>query len=162
MKFKRLAAYAAAAVTVAVTAVAGANPASAADPAGNWRAYGNTSPTLHSPSVWVCGDTAPITSGVVAQACVVRGKGDPPDVESTLVQAAVIVRNNRSGVYTAEAAAELDTWPGLQFYKRWICPASGIAPNSWSVCFGVTFNYFDRMQAKGGVNGTSLPTSPEV
>ena len=152
--FKRVAA----SVLAALTAVAGlslatATPAEAAT--GRWRAYGNTSPFVASPAHWACGTTYEFAVDVFAQTCAIR-----PDTRSRYAQGAVIVRNNRNGVFGAEAAVSLSDISG--FVDRWICSDSGVAAHTWSVCFGTTLDHPDYVVARGGVNGFDLGLSLHV
>jgi hypothetical protein len=160
LKFNRLATSAIAAITVVLgLSLVNASPAAAADGIGSWRAYGTTNPIKSSSSLWICGATQPIATEVIAQVCAVR-----LDIDKTGVQGAVIVRNNRSSLFTAEAAVDLSKSPanGGAFIKRWICSSSGIAKGSWSVCFGKTISVADDVVARGGVNGVNLGVSPPV
>jgi len=50
-------------------------------------------------------------------------------------QGAVIVRNNRSGLFSTTALVDLWT-QGRGQLGIWECPSSGVGANSWSVCFG--------------------------
>lgn len=91
----------------AVTAVAGlslaaAGPAAAAG-GGSWRAYGHTNPITSSASTWHCAGTVPVSTDVSAQVRAIRSSG------GGVVQGAVIVRNNRSTVYSAKAVVDLRT-----------------------------------------------------
>jgi hypothetical protein len=143
-----------------VTAVLGlslvaAGPAAAAT--GSWRAYGNTNPITSSTSHWQCGFTKTVTTNVVAQACAIRSSN------GFGVQAAVIVRNNRSSLYAVEAAVELTDWETTNSLGRWECSRSGVGANSWSVCFGQTLSYASRVYTRqGGANGVLLPGSSSV
>jgi len=134
--------------------LASAGPA-AATQAGNWRAFGNTNPITSTSDTtwWSCGHTISVATDVLAQVCVVK------NIRGTARQGAVIVRNNRPGLYGAEAAVDLSTIDE-GFYDRWICPRSGVGANSWSVCFGSTVLTENGMWAHGGVNGVDLPVSP--
>jgi hypothetical protein len=99
---------------------------------GTWRAFGGTNPILFSSSIWTCAASKQIGTNVVAQVCVVQS----PD--SFSVQPAVIVRNDKPVEYDATAAMSLsvETPSGSTF--GYDCPQSGVAPHSWSVCFGNT------------------------
>jgi hypothetical protein len=116
-----------------------------ADP-GYWRAYGNKNPITSSASTWECGRSVELyyQTNVVAQTCAVK------NVARDGAQAALIVRNNRSSTYIVSAATDLRSgFDGLM--GVWRCPSSGVAANSWSVCFGVTLPIYPvRM---GDVNG---------
>ena len=139
------------------TAVVGLNlafasPAAAA--AGVWVPYGNDNPVAGSASHWKCGSTEQVLSNIYAQACVIRS----PNYSA--VQTAVIVRNNRSSL--ASVRAETDFfWQGeddiLNPSNYWICGYSGVAGNSWSVCFGKTVSTDTLISSVGYVNDNILP-----
>ncbi|MFI7117012.1 hypothetical protein [Amycolatopsis sp. NPDC049868] len=132
--------------------LATAGPAAAAS--GTWRAYGNTNPITSSSSDWTCGTTVTVSSSVVAQTCIVVS----PNRAS--MQGAVIVRNNRSSLFMANAYVSLFRPSGSQVLDTWKCPESGVGANSWSVCFGQTVLYPGSTYAKGTVNYRELPDSP--
>lgn len=116
--------------------------------AGTWRAYGNTNPITSSASTWGCGGSHAVASGVVAQTCAIRS----PDLRS--VQGAVIVRNNRSSFFTATAKVSFYT---TDYEGDWVCSASGVGANSWSVCFTRTFTGSPvQASASGYVNGVAV------
>ena len=96
---------------------------------GSWKAYGNTNPITSSPHTWVCASSQAVTTNVVAQVCVIRSSGGGS------AQGAVIVRNNRAGLYSTTARVDLWTADRGQI-GIWDCPSSGVGANSWSVCFG--------------------------
>jgi hypothetical protein len=125
-------------------------PAAAA--AGTWRAYGNTNPITSSSSTWRCAGSKTIVTGVIAQACAIRS------ANGSGVQAAVIVRNNQSGLYGAEARMDLYTASGTHL-GDWKCPSSGVGANSWSVCFGTTLAESSQVNSFGALNGTYLGLS---
>ncbi len=128
-KFFSLAALLLAAVLGLGLATAGS--ASAAAGAGSWRAYGNTNPITSSSSTWFCGPTAEPWAGIKAQSCGVRSS------DQSGVQGAVIVRNNRSTL--TGVTASMDLYDNVVGYRgSWTCKPSGVAANSWSVCFGPT------------------------
>ena len=104
-----------------------AGPASAS--AGSWKAYGNTNPITSSPHRWACAGSKAIATDVVAQVCAIRSSGGGS------AQGAVIVRNNRSGLFSTTAMVDLWTQARGQL-GIWECPSSGVGANSWSVCFG--------------------------
>jgi hypothetical protein len=149
---------AAAGVTAVLTAVVGLNlafegPAAAA--AGRWVPYGNNNPITGSPSTWVCGGTIPVASDVLAQACTIR----TPSL--AYVQSAVIVRNNRSSLYSLYATSRM--YSSVYNYEigSWTCDSSGVGAHSWSVCFGETKDYSLGAYSVGIINaGTFLPTTP--
>jgi hypothetical protein len=118
-----------------------------------WVSYGNTSPITSSNSTWRCNSTVQMDSNVGAQVCTVRS------ASGTGVQGAIIVRNNNSYVYTTNAVM-------IVYYDyggtrgNWSCPWSGVAANSWSVCFGSTFaangyNYSTWGHANTTILGTT-------
>lgn len=115
-------------MTVAITSVVGvslatAGPAAAAD--GTWRAYGNTNPITSSTSTWRCASSRELTDDVNAQVCAIRSSGGDS------VQAAVIVRNDRSSLYSV--AANMDLRTASSGLGKWSCASSGVGANS-SVC----------------------------
>jgi hypothetical protein len=132
--------------------LATAGPA-AADP-GTWRPYGNTNPITSGTSTWHCGATKAVATNVVAQVCVIRA----PDGISA--QAAVIVRNNRAGLFSTKASADL--LDGGVPLSGGICAASGIAAKSWSVCFAPTIVITDSVYAIGSVGSVYLGRSPNA
>lgn len=120
-------------VTVVLgVSLAVAGPAAADDLPGVWKPYGNTNPITSSPSTWRCAPTVTIASNVGAQACIIRSPS------GAAVQTAVIVRNNRSSLVAVSAATGLRNANGDDLLSPWKCQASGVAKNSWSVCFGDT------------------------
>lgn len=133
--------------------LATAGPAAAAN--GSWRAYGNTNPITSSTSTWRCTSTTPVAPDVLAQVCAVRAQS------GSHVQAAVIVRNNRSILYGATAWADLYS-SEIGTLGEWVCPSSGVGANSWSVCFGRTLPHSFPVRSKGSVNGIPLGVSPYV
>ncbi|MFE3828598.1 hypothetical protein [Streptomyces sp. NPDC059092] len=146
--------------TAAVTAVLGLNLATAGSAAaaesGSWRPYGNTNPITSSSSLWRCATTVHIQSDVLAQVCAVRASQG----NGTGVQAAVIVRNNKSSSYRATATADLGDSTG--YVGEWECSPSGVGANSWSVCFGRTITHGGWVDSAGRLNGVQLGISPTV
>ncbi|MFE1834501.1 hypothetical protein [Streptomyces sviceus] len=146
-----------AALTVATTAVLGlglatAGPAAAA--AGTWHAYGNTNPITSSTSTWRCASSHEVADDVHAQVCAIRSSGGGS------VQAAVIVRNDRSSLYSAAAFMDLRTAStGL---GNWSCGNSGVGAHSWSVCFGQTLTQSSAVNSAGSAEAVSLGVSPFV
>ena len=134
--------------------LATAGPAAATE-AGSWRAYGNINPITSSPATWKCAATQPIGTNVGAQVCAIRSLG------GGAVQAAVIVRNNRSSLYSVTAAMDLYNSSGT-YLGDWLCPSSGVGANSWSVCFGRTLAMSSLVNSEGFANGTYLGISPFV
>ncbi|MER6678076.1 S1 family peptidase [Streptomyces sp. NPDC000983] len=132
-----------------VTATVAVPPA-AAD--GAWRAYGNTNPITSSSSTWRCASSKTITTGVVAQVCAIRSS------TGTGVQAAVVVRNNQSSLYGAQARMDLYTASGTHL-GDWKCPSSGVGANSWSVCYGKTIGESSPVNSYGTLNGSHLGLS---
>lgn len=148
-----------AALAAVVAAVLGvslvtAAPAAAAE-SGTWNAYGNTNPITSSPSQWQCAGSRTVVTSVIAQVCAIRS------VAGSHVQGAVVVRNNRSSVYSVRAVVHLYTSAGTEL-GVWTCPLSGVAANSWSVCFGRTLAWSGRVRATGYANDVYLGTSPYV
>ncbi|SCG81357.1 hypothetical protein GA0070623_5735 [Micromonospora rifamycinica] len=132
-----------------------AGPAAATEN-GSWRAYGNTNPITSSPSTWRCAGSKTIATSVVAQVCAIRSSG------GGAVQAAVIVRNNRSGLYSVAAAMDLYTTSGVNL-GDWVCSSSGVGANSWSVCFGRTLTQSKAVNSVGASSpGGDLGQSPSV
>ncbi|MGW4272564.1 hypothetical protein ACWEGQ_09400 [Streptomyces seoulensis] len=148
----------AAGLTTALTAALGLSLATAGSAAaagsGNWHAYGNTNPITSSSSTWHCAGTVPVASGVDAQVCAIRSSG------GGAVQAAVIVRNNRSSLYSTQATMSLAT--SSTPLGNWACPSSGVGSQSWSVCFGPTLSWSGPVNSTGGANGVPLGASPSV
>nr|BFE47589.1 hypothetical protein GCM10017745_10160 [Saccharothrix mutabilis subsp. capreolus] len=140
--------------TVLGLGLAGAG--SAVADAGVWRAYGNTNPITSSTSTWRCSSSTTIAASVSAQVCAVRSHS------GASVQTAVIVRNNGSGLYVTEATASMYTLYNGSYalLGTWSCPPSGVAANSWSVCFGSTFTYTGSVTAQGQTSTADLGWSP--
>ncbi|MFI5531799.1 hypothetical protein ACIA8O_25030 [Kitasatospora sp. NPDC051853] len=154
MRFARTAA---APMTVAAAALGlglvSAGPAAAAD-SGSWRAYGNTNPITSSSSTWHCAGSKTIATDVLAQVCAIRSAG------GGAVQAAVIVRNNRSSLFSVQAA--MDLYNSSASLGSWVCSSSGVGANSWSVCFGKTLSQTAAVDSVGAANGVNLGLSPKV
>ncbi|ADJ49629.1 hypothetical protein AMES_7806 [Amycolatopsis mediterranei S699] len=134
--------------------VAAAIPASAAE-SGSWHAYGNTNPITSSSATWHCAGSKALASSVVAQVCAIRSVG------GGAVQGAVIVRNNRASLYSVDAAMDLYTSSGTRL-GDWACASSGVAANSWSVCFGRTLAQSSPVNSVGSAKGVNLGVSPNV
>ncbi len=118
-----------------------------------WTSYGSTNPITSSSSSWVCGATKPVTTdgGVISQACTVR------TASKAYVQGAVIVRNNKTSLYTTNAGMAV-FYSGRNLYGSWGCSSSGVAANSWSVCFGTTFPADNHSYYTSGyANNVPLP-----
>lgn len=155
---------------VAITAVLGlslatAGPAAATDAgpaavtdAGTWRAYGNTNPITSSPATWRCAGSKTIGASVLAQVCAIRSS------TGGSVQAAVIVRNNRSSLYSARADVHLYAVNPATRLGSWECASSGVGANSWSVCFGETLSKPSsvKVNSAGLLNNVGLGQSPNV
>lgn len=146
-------------LAAAITAVLGTGVATAgsavATESGVWRAYGNVNPITDSTSTWRCTSTKAIATNVGAQVCAIRS------ASGSSVQAAVIVRNNGSGLYAA--TARMDLVNSYSVYRGdWECPSSGVAANSWSVCFGRTLTEINGVNSAGSASGTALGVSPYV
>ncbi|MFE7903110.1 hypothetical protein ACFU3E_37645 [Streptomyces sp. NPDC057424] len=152
---------------LAITAVLGlglatAGPATATEAgpaadAGTWRAYGNTNPITSSPATWACAGSKTVAASVIAQVCAIRSAGGGS------VQAAVIVRNNRSSLYSASATMDLYTATGTHL-GLWHCASSGVGANSWSVCFGTTLSKPSsvKVNSLGSLKDTYLGQSPNI
>lgn len=135
--------------TLMLFSTAGALALGATAAMAGWRPYGNTSPIT---SGWECGTTGRITTDgrVLGQACTVRS------ADRRFVTGAVIVRNNNSYLYTTTAGMSVYYSNGDR-KGNWYCTSSGVAANSWSVCFGTTFtadgnSYYTR----GSVNNSLI------
>jgi hypothetical protein len=146
-----------AATTAVITAVLGLSLATAgsaaADP-GTWRPYGKTNPITSGTSTWHCGATKAVATNVVAQVCVIRAR------DGVSAQAAVIVRNNRPSLFTIDASTDL--LDGGVPLSGGICPSSGIAAKSWSVCFAPTIVITDSVYSIGAVGSVYLGRSPNA
>ncbi len=155
MRVTQVVAGAAAVITAALgLGLATAGPGAATE-SGSWRAYGNTNPITSSTSTWHCASSRTVATNVVAQVCAVRAPG------GGAVQAAVIVRNNRSSLYSVEAGMDLYTSSGT-YQGDWLCQSSGVGANSWSVCFGRTLPQSSPVNSAGFANSTSLGVSSLV
>ena len=159
MKIRSMPTRVIAGLTASITAALGlslatAGPAAAAE-RGSWRAYGNTNPISSSSSKWRCGGTETVDTNVFAQVCAIRSPS------GSHVQAAVIVRNNRSNLYSAVAAMDLYTRSGSR-QGEWECSSSGVGANSWSVCFGRTLTQASPVYSAGYANGVYLALSPYI
>ncbi|GAA3005560.1 hypothetical protein GCM10020229_16790 [Kitasatospora albolonga] len=130
-----------------------AAPATAAD-SGSWRAYGNTNPITSSSATWHCAGSRTIAADVLAQVCAIRSAGGGS------VQGAVIVRNNRSALFSVHAAMDLYNSAGP--LGTWACSSSGVGANSWSVCFGKTLSQSAAVDSVGAANNVDLGLSPKV
>lgn len=146
-------------LTAAIAVVLGSTPASAGSAAaadGAWKAFGNTNPITSSPSNWTCGSTKSVVTDVAAQVCmVVSPSGDS-------MQGAVIVRNNKSTTFITSAAMHLYRPSGAEVLDGWVCHSSGVAANSWSVCFGKTILHPGPTRAEGFAYGKDLGSSPNA
>lgn len=123
---------------------------------GTWRAYGNNNPITGSPSKWVCGGSKVIAENMLAQVCAIRSGGGTGNA----VQAAVIVRNNRSSVASASARAVI--WDEFGLIDQWSCSSSGVAAQSWSVCFGATITSYIPVYATGDAKNVALGYTADV
>jgi hypothetical protein len=99
-----------------------------------WKPYGNINPITSSSSIWKCGATQSLGNGtnVGAQVCTVRSS------DRQGVQGAVIVRNDSNYLYSTSASMTVYN-QYARIAGNWSCSSSGVAANSWSVCFGTTF-----------------------
>ncbi|WP_426502950.1 hypothetical protein ACPPVO_35685 [Dactylosporangium sp. McL0621] len=68
---------------------------------------------------------------LLAQVCAIRSPG------KGAVQAAVIVRNNRSSTFSLTAHMDLMNSSHVQL-NTWACPLLGVEADSWEVCFSST------------------------
>ncbi|MGW3958613.1 hypothetical protein ACWED2_02245 [Amycolatopsis sp. NPDC005003] len=127
----------------------------AAAESGSWRAYGNTNPITSSSATWHCAGSKTIATSVLAQVCAIRS------ASGASVQGAVIVRNNRTALFSAYAAMDLYTSAGTEL-GLWSCASSGVAANSWSVCFGRVLTQSASVNSMGTAKGVNLGTSPFV
>ncbi len=134
--------------------LAAAGPAAAAE-TGSWHAYGNTNPITSSSSTWQCAGSRTVTTDVIAQVCAIRSPG------LASVQAAVIVRNNRTSLYSTSATMDLYTPSGAKL-GDWACASSGVGAHSWSVCFGRTLPHSGPVNSAGYANGRYLGLSSDV
>jgi hypothetical protein len=155
VRFKR----SAAALMAVLSAVLGLNllfASPAAASAGRWVPYGNDNPIDGSPSHWKCGATRQLLSDIYAQACVIR----TPDYSG--VQTAVIVRNERPRLASVQAETQIfrrNETDILAYFDYWTCDSSGVARNSWSVCFGKTLRMEDLVWSVGYVNHNPTATA---
>jgi len=161
MKFRKLAASAVAVVMAVLgLGLAAASPASAAT--GSWTSYPNSTNPITSTQdswFWDCGATREFDTDAYAQACAIRSRSD-----NAKVRMAVIVRNNRSGLYGAEVAAILKDDDNRNL-GRWECGRSGVGSHSWSVCYGswVSSPYPSWVRTTStGVNGQAIANSNGV
>lgn len=153
MRITRTGMGAAVAITAALgVSLATAGPAAAAD--GAWRAYGNTNPITSSSSTWRCASTKEVADNVHAQVCAIRSAA------GNSVQGAVIVRNDRSSLYSLAAYMDLRT--SSANLGLWECSFSGVGANSWSVCFGKTLTQSSAVDSAGSAGAISLGVSPTV
>ncbi|MEV1047614.1 hypothetical protein [Streptomyces sp. NPDC049916] len=132
---------------------AGTGRLSVAAESGTWRPYGNTNPITSSSSTWRCAGSRTLATNVIAQVCAIRSPG------GGAVQGAVIVRNDRSSLYSVQAAMDLYTSSEINL-GTWSCSSSGVGANSWSVCFGQTVTQSSPVDSVGIANGVSLGISP--
>lgn len=149
-------------VVTAVLGLSFATAGSAAADTGAWHAFGNTNPITSSPSTWRCTPSVPVDTtadgdptgpGVIAQVCAIRSS------DGGSVQGAVIVRNNRSNTFPASALVQVTSENGQTMVGDWSCAESGVAANSWSVCFGATSAKSFLVVSNGFANSTFLNTS---
>jgi hypothetical protein len=137
--------------------MAAAGPASAADGVGTWVHYGNTNPITSSASTWRCGPTQTVEAGVVAQVCAIRSAA------RNSAQAAVIVRNNLGASYSTDAWMRLRNSADSSIAGNWDCDSTGVAANSWKVCFGDTlYPKLASVYARGFAGTELLERSPDV
>lgn len=163
MKITRILARSAAVITaVAGMGLAAAGPAGASVPPGGsqtgvWRAFGNTNPTTVVAGRWRCASTRQIGVNVGAQICTVV------DLTNFTSRAALIVRDNKPVEYNAAGTMQLFAIdPPPRSLGTWDCPLSGVAPGTWSVCFGnvISVGVLPTDATGEAGNGVSLGTSP--
>jgi len=117
---------------------------------GSWRPYGNTNPITSSSSTWKCQSSKTVATNVIAQVCTIRS------ANTAAVQGAVIVRNNNSSSFRTNAGMTVYYENGT-VRDTWSCSLSGVAANSWSVCFGSSFSANGyRYYTSGYANNVSL------
>lgn len=136
-------------VVIVLAGMFTAQSASAAS--GGWQPYPGGFTT---PSNWTCGSTVNGPK-VSAQACVVRS--------GYYVQAVTIVRNRTSASVTA--AVDQGLYNTLNNEKTYgTCSASGLAPNSVSVCFTPTvwssLNVTNAAVVREATSAAMFPGSP--
>jgi hypothetical protein len=157
MRLKTLAAAATAVITAALgQSVITASPAAAAEvEVGTWRSYASN-PINAGNSTWRCGTPKSIGADISGRPCIIS------TADGQSVQGAVVILNNRSTVVPVEAAVVVYDAAPLVTGKlgEWHCGRSGVGGSSWSVCFGDTFYYPDRVFTHGGANGHDLGISP--
>ncbi|MDF3142985.1 MULTISPECIES: hypothetical protein [unclassified Streptomyces] len=138
--------------------MAAAGPASAADGVGTWVHYGNTNPITSSASTWRCGPTQTVEeTGMVAQVCAIRS------ASGNSAQAAVIVRNNLGTSQSTDAWMRLRNSADSSIAGTWDCDSTGVAANSWKVCFGETlYPKLASVYARGFAGIEILERSPDV
>jgi hypothetical protein len=73
----------------------------------------------------------------------------------------VIVRNNRSSLYSLDAEVTIRNVFNTVL-GTWNCPSSGVAGNSWSVCFGSSFGHTGPVHAYGSAYSVSLGVTGDV
>jgi len=154
---RKMAGFAAVIAAVLGLSLATAGPAAASGSL-SWRNFGNTDPINSSGlSSWACATSVTIATDVVAQVCGIVA----PDGVS--VQAAVIVRNNRSSVYSVQTTMNLtDASTDEQFWNEG-CRPSGVGAHSWAVCFGFTEDWpFGPVFSHSFANDIFLGNSPNV
>jgi hypothetical protein len=135
-------------------AAAGSAAAAVSWETGSWHPYGNTNPISSSSSTWNCDVTVSIGDNVGGQICAVRS------ASGNSVQAAVLVRNNRSS--SASVWARMELFAGPTRLGGWNCATSGVAPHSWSVCFGRSLTRSSTAFSYGSANGVLLGVSGNV
>ncbi|MET9634075.1 hypothetical protein ABZX92_42145 [Lentzea sp. NPDC006480] len=72
------------------------------------------------------------------------------------------MRNNRSSLFGTAASVEVRDRFTLDTLGVWDCPTSGVAANSWSVCFGATTRWLYHVYAVGDAKGVFLGTTGQV
>jgi hypothetical protein len=106
-------------------------------------------------ATWHCAGSKTIATSVAARVCAIRSAG------GGAVQGAVIVRNNRSALFSVNATMDLVTSSGADL-GLWTCASSGVVAKSWSVCFGRTLPQSSPVNSVGSAKGVDLDVSPFV
>ncbi|MBB6081786.1 hypothetical protein HNR57_007749 [Streptomyces paradoxus] len=71
------------------------------------------------------------------------------------------MRNNQDSIYVAKARVALYNPSTIQA-GAWACSLSGLAKNSWSVCFGEALTKSGSVYAGGSANASGFGLSPDV
>ncbi|TQS43694.1 hypothetical protein [Cryptosporangium phraense] len=120
---------------------------------GTWRAVGSQDPANSWGGTHKCdAGWSDIGASVQARKCGIRS------ANGQSVQGAIVIRNSRPTLVGVQVAFMMDTLHSGTFDIRWVCPDSGVGANSYSVCFGRTFQYTaDKVGIhEAGANGVPL------